>query len=83
VDDAGRYTAEAGKYAGQQIPQVNRQIIADMANDGSLVKEASIRHSYPHCWRCKEPVMYRATAQWFISMENLTCGPRPWRPSTR
>ena len=71
VDDAGCYTAEAGRYQGQRIPQVNRQIIADMAADGSLVKEASIRHSYPHCWRCKEPVMYRATAQWFISMENL------------
>lgn len=71
VDDAGRYTAEAGAYAGQQVPQVNRQIVADMAAAGSLVKEAAIRHSYPHCWRCKEPVMYRATAQWFISMDNL------------
>jgi isoleucyl-tRNA synthetase len=71
VNDAGRYTAEAGRYEGQQVPQVNRQIIADMTAEGSLVKEASIRHSYPHCWRCKEPVMYRATAQWFISMENL------------
>ncbi|ADW18535.1 Isoleucyl-tRNA synthetase [Desulfobulbus propionicus DSM 2032] len=71
VDDAGRYTAEAGRYAGQPVPQVNSQIIADMAAAGSLVKEASIRHSYPHCWRCKEPVIYRATAQWFISMDNL------------
>ncbi|WP_310599296.1 isoleucine--tRNA ligase [Desulfobulbus sp.] len=71
VDDAGCYTAEAGPYQGQQIPRVNRQIVADMAAEGSLVKEASIRHSYPHCWRCKEPVMYRATAQWFISMDNL------------
>jgi isoleucyl-tRNA synthetase len=71
VDDAGLYTAEAGRYQGQRIPQVNRRIIADMAAEGSLVREASIRHSYPHCWRCKEPVMYRATAQWFISMDNL------------
>ena len=71
VDDAGCYTAEAGRYQGQRIPQVNRQITADMAAAGSLVKETAIRHSYPHCWRCKEPVMYRATAQWFISMENL------------
>lgn len=71
VDDAGRYTAEAGTYAGQQIPQVNRQIVADMTAAGFLVKEAAIRHSYPHCWRCKEPVIYRATAQWFISMDNL------------
>jgi isoleucyl-tRNA synthetase len=71
VDDEGRFTADAGRYAGQQIPQVNRQIIADMAAEGLLVKEMAIRHSYPHCWRCKEPVMYRATAQWFISMDNL------------
>jgi len=71
VDDAGCYTAEAGRYQGERVPQVNRRIIADMAAEGSLVKESSIRHSYPHCWRCKEPVMYRATAQWFIAMDNL------------
>lgn len=69
VDDAGRYTAEAGKYEGRQVPAVNREINEDMAADGSLVKEAAIEHSYPHCWRCKKPVMYRATEQWFISME--------------
>ena len=71
VDDDGRFTAEAGRYAGEQVPQVNRRIIADLAADGSLVKEQRLNHSYPHCWRCKEPVMYRATAQWFISMDNL------------
>ena len=71
VDDAGCYTAEAGPYQGQRIPQVNRRIVADLAASGALVKEAALRHSYPHCWRCKEPVMYRATAQWFISMDNL------------
>ncbi len=71
VNDEGRFTADAGRYEGQQVPQVNRQIIADMAAEGSLVKDLAIRHSYPHCWRCKEPVMYRATAQWFISMDNL------------
>jgi len=71
VDDQGRYTAAAGKYEGLQIPQVNRRITEDMAADGSLVKEMALSHSYPHCWRCKKPVMYRATAQWFIAMENL------------
>ncbi len=69
VDDRGVYTAEAGKYAGRQVPEVNREINDDMAADGMLVKEENLSHSYPHCWRCKEPVMYRATAQWFISME--------------
>jgi isoleucyl-tRNA synthetase len=71
VDDQGRYTADAGRYEGAQVPQVNRQIVADMAAEGSLVKEMAINHSYPHCWRCKKPVMYRATAQWFISMDKL------------
>jgi isoleucyl-tRNA synthetase len=69
VDDAGCYTAEAGKYQGRQIPDVNREINGDMAVAGTLVKEATIVHSYPHCWRCKKPVIYRATEQWFISME--------------
>ncbi len=69
LDDAGKYTAEAGKYAGRQIPMVNREINDDMAADGTLVNETAITHSYPHCWRCKEPVIYRATEQWFISME--------------
>jgi len=71
VDDQGRYTADAGRYEGAQVPQVNRQIVADMTAEGSLVKEMAINHSYPHCWRCKKPVMYRATAQWFISMDKL------------
>ncbi len=70
VDDGGIYTKEAGLYVGQRVPQVNKSITADMAASGALLKENSIRHSYPHCWRCKEPVMYRATPQWFISMEN-------------
>lgn len=70
VDDKGIYTKDAGPYAGQQIPRVNKIIITDMAASGALLKESAIRHSYPHCWRCKEPVMYRATPQWFISMEN-------------
>ncbi len=69
LDDEGVYTEEAGKYAGKRVPDVNRQINDDLAADGSLVKETDIVHSYPHCWRCKKPVIYRATAQWFISME--------------
>ena len=69
VDSEGRYTDEAGQYAGQQVPAVNTIINKDMAASGVLLHEDSIHHSYPHCWRCKKPVMYRATPQWFISME--------------
>jgi len=69
LDDEGIYTEEAGKYEGKRVPEVNREINDDLAATGFLVKEADITHSYPHCWRCKKPVIYRATAQWFISME--------------
>ncbi|HHD57102.1 MAG TPA: isoleucine--tRNA ligase, partial [Desulfobulbaceae bacterium] len=69
VDDAGCYTEEAGKYQGKQVPEVNTLINDDLSTDGSLVKKTDIVHSYPHCWRCKKPVIYRATEQWFISME--------------
>jgi isoleucyl-tRNA synthetase len=70
VDDEGRFTAEAGAYAGQQIPAVNRPICDDLAATGLLAWQGSVSHSYPHCWRCKKPVLYRATPQWFIAMEN-------------
>ncbi|RUM36646.1 MAG: isoleucine--tRNA ligase, partial [Desulfobulbus sp.] len=69
LDDTGHYTDDAGKYSGRKIPEVNREINDDMAVQGILVQEEKIVHSYPHCWRCKEPVIYRATEQWFISME--------------
>ncbi|PIE57023.1 MAG: isoleucine--tRNA ligase [Desulfobulbus propionicus] len=68
VNDAGQYTAEAGKYEGRSIPDVNSDITADLGAAGFLIKEMAISHSYPHCWRCKLPVMYRATEQWFVSM---------------
>lgn len=76
VDDQGIYTEQAGTYAGRKIPYVNKDICRDMAQSGALIHEAKISHSYPHCWRCKEPVMYRATPQWFISMENNALRPR-------
>ena len=69
VNDEGIYTGDAGAYAGQHIPEVNHQINRDMAESGALLGEDKISHSYPHCWRCKKPVIYRATPQWFISME--------------
>lgn len=71
VDDSGHFTEEAGRYAGLAVPDVNRQIADDLLSEGSMIMETRIEHSYPHCWRCKQPVIYRATAQWFISMEKL------------
>jgi len=68
VDSDGRFTDEAGPYAGQFILDANRTINEDMAKQGALAGEKTITHSYPHCWRCKKPVIFRATEQWFISM---------------
>ncbi len=70
VNGEGFYTAEAGKYAGEKVPEVNSRIIADLAASNRLISEKKLEHSYPHCWRCKKPVMYRATAQWFVSMSH-------------
>jgi isoleucyl-tRNA synthetase len=70
LDNEGVYTAEAGPYQGRKVPKVNSDITSDMAGTGALIHESALQHSYPHCWRCKKPVMYRATPQWFISMEN-------------
>ena len=70
VGSDGVYTHEAGKYMGLKVPAANKQINEDLAADGLLVHQNDIHHSYPHCWRCKKPVMYRATPQWFVSMDN-------------
>ncbi|MBI3802741.1 MAG: isoleucine--tRNA ligase [Nitrospirae bacterium] len=69
VDNQGRFTNEAGEFAGQRVFEANRAIIDLLKTRGMLLKEEAIAHSYPHCWRCKNPVIFRATEQWFISME--------------
>jgi isoleucyl-tRNA synthetase len=69
VDGAGLFTAEAGPYAGLHIFKANERIIEDLRASGALVSAESYEHSYPHCWRCKNPVIFRATAQWFIGMD--------------
>ncbi len=69
VDDEGRFTADVKKYAGMNVFKANKLINDDLRKDGTLLKEGEIVHSYPHCWRCKNPVIFRATSQWFISMD--------------
>jgi len=69
VDEKGIFTEKAGKYSGLHIEEANKIIIEDLKKNGALLKEEEIRHSYPHCWRCKKPVIFRATEQWFISVE--------------
>lgn len=69
VDAAGRFTAEAGPYAGMPIFEANAKIVEDLERSGALWSVESYEHSYPHCWRCHNPVIFRATAQWFIAMD--------------
>ncbi len=71
VDDRGRHTDYAGKYAGLKTEESNPVILADMKESGMLFASEDIVHSYPHCWRCKHPIIFRATPQWFCSVESF------------
>ena len=69
VDDGGRFTQEVPEFAGQKVWEANAGIIELLKQRGRLLAAADTTHSYPHCWRCKKPIIFRATEQWFISME--------------
>jgi isoleucyl-tRNA synthetase len=70
VDAAGRFTT-VEKYKGQKVLDANPQIIEDLKTAGALVSvDPAFRHEYPHCWRCKKPVIFRATVQWFIRLDD-------------
>jgi len=69
VDDRGRFTGDVPEFEGQFVFRANEGIIETLRNRGALVKVDKVTHSYPHCWRCKRPVIFRATEQWFISMQ--------------
>ncbi|MCR5138197.1 MAG: isoleucine--tRNA ligase [Oscillospiraceae bacterium] len=71
VDDQGRHTEYAGKYAGLEVNESNPVIMADMQESGMLFAHEDIVHSYPHCWRCKNPIIFRATPQWFCSVDSF------------
>ncbi len=83
VDDAARFTAEVPDYAGVQVFDANKAIITDL-RDGSgplsrrpvearavLVRQASYVHSYPHCWRCRKPLIYKAVTSWFVRVSQF------------
>ncbi|MBU0586210.1 isoleucine--tRNA ligase [Candidatus Micrarchaeota archaeon] len=71
VDEAGIYTKEAGTYSGMNVREVNSEIIKMLKEKEALVSEQRIKHRYPHCWRCKTPLIFRATKQWFILISKL------------
>ncbi|MDD5224362.1 MAG: isoleucine--tRNA ligase [bacterium] len=69
VDDQGRFTKAAGYLVGEMVFNADAQVIAELQKSGALLKSRPISHSYPHCWRCGKPIVFRATPQWFIGME--------------
>jgi len=71
VDDRGIFTVEAGKYAGKSIWEANSEIIEDLKRKGLLFHQSWIVHRYPHCWRCKSPLILKATTQWFINVPEI------------
>ncbi len=69
VDEAGRYTT-VEKYRGKKVLDANPEIVEDLEAAGALVHvDRDFRHDYPHCWRCKKPVIFRATIQWFVRLD--------------
>lgn len=70
VDGRGGFTKDVEFFGGMFVYDANKSIIEKLKEVGNLFKEEKITHSYPHCWRCKNPIIFRATPQWFISMEN-------------
>jgi isoleucyl-tRNA synthetase len=69
IDDRGVFTAEAGPYAGQHYSKANPLINLHLLERGNMWAEGVITHQYPHCWRCKNPIVFRATEQWFASID--------------
>ncbi len=69
VDDRGTFTKEVSDFVGVKVFDANPLIIKKLEDEGALVKQEDIEHTYPHCWRCKKPVIFRATEQWFLSLE--------------
>lgn len=71
VDNKGKFTAEGGKFAGQFILDANKTIVEELKEREALLGHSHIKHQYPHCWRCKQPIFFRATEQWFASVEGF------------
>ena len=71
VNDKGILTEEAGQFAGLTTDEANKKIAAFLEEQGNLFALKKIVHQYPHCWRCKNPILFRATSQWFCSVEDF------------
>ena len=74
VDAAGKFIAEVEHFAGLSVFEANPKIVEFLRESGALLSVEKYDHRYPHCWRCKNPVIFRATPQWFISMDEAVDG---------
>src|SRR5262249_3559157 len=79
VSNDGRFTGDVEHFGGTQVFQANRPIVDFLRDSGALLFTEDYTHRYPHCWRCKNPVIFRATSQWFISMDAKGAGTRSLR----
>jgi isoleucyl-tRNA synthetase len=71
MDAEGRFTEEVSDYAGQFVKDADKRIVADLKAQGKLVKYETYQHSYPHCWRCQSPLLYRAISSWFVNIQKI------------
>ncbi len=69
VKEDGRFNADAGVFEGMKVFEANDKVVETLRSDGLLLAHKKIEHSYPHCWRCKQPVIFRATEQWFLKVD--------------
>ncbi len=71
VDDEGQFTDEVPEYAGRFVKDCDKDIINRLKDEGKLVKRDQILHSYPHCWRCDSPLIYKAVGSWFVNIQKI------------
>ena len=83
--DTGRYLEGLPEYKGKTVFEANPIVVTLLRDRGALLGEQKLSHSYPHCWRCHNPVIFRATEQWFIDLDGAgtRCGRDPCRARSR
>lgn len=70
VDERGRFNAETGIFEGMEVFRANKKVIMELQDNETLIISEQTEHSYPHCWRCKKPIIFRATEQWFLEIDH-------------
>lgn len=71
VDDDGMFTAEVSAYQGKRVKDADKEIMADLKKAGRLIKQDTVQHSYPFCYRSDTPLIYRAVSSWFVAVEKI------------